>query len=105
MAWSLTDAQSDHVIQSKDVPLKAREAFSRDFPGQIGEWERDGENFKVTLTDRHSRARHMVVYSANGEMVKRDDELKAVPAPVRNYDEGTQKKTKAQGLVSGFYYS
>jgi hypothetical protein len=91
------------------IPSLVKDNFTREQPGDAGNWSKEGDNYRVEYVDKDSRLGHVIVYDRNGNVVRRDSELESVPRPInefykKNYPGETFRTWSAKDEKGEKYY-
>ena len=69
------------TITSVKVPDIVKKAFATEFPTIQATWETDDKNYKAIYADPKSNSKGIIIYDAEGKVIRRDAEVNTSAKP------------------------
>lgn len=70
-----------NTITIATVPEPVQKAFANEFPHLQARWEKDAKNYKAIYADPKSNSKGIILYDADGKVVRRDTEVNTTLNP------------------------
>ena len=61
------------------VPEMVKATFNKEFPGIQPKWEADDKNYKAIYADPKTNSKGIIIYDAQGQVIRRDVEVPKNP--------------------------